>query len=128
MTLRCEIGGKALIEGDASLLMEAISNLIDNAMKFGPPGGSITVSWIAFAGHLRRDAPLHALKPAIVAVLDDHSAIERRLFTRRKDVASGEGFVRLVGGPDAEGRHHLGLLGREPIDGVIAVHTLQGAP
>lgn len=44
MTLSCVIKGDATIEGDASLLMEAISNLIDNAMKFGPAGGTITVA------------------------------------------------------------------------------------
>lgn len=43
MTLVCAIDRDATIEGDASLLMEAISNLIDNAMKFGPVGGAITV-------------------------------------------------------------------------------------
>jgi signal transduction histidine kinase len=31
------------VEGDASLLIEALANLIDNAMKFGPPGGTVTV-------------------------------------------------------------------------------------
>ena len=44
MTLNCISNGDATIEGDASLLMEAISNLIDNAMKFGPAGGTITVA------------------------------------------------------------------------------------
>ncbi len=32
------------VEGDASLLMEAVANLIDNAMKFGPAPGSVTIS------------------------------------------------------------------------------------
>lgn len=42
--LVCDISPVAPVEGDASLLIEAISNLIDNAMKFGPPGGRVTVS------------------------------------------------------------------------------------
>ena len=44
MALCCVVEREATIEGDASLLMEAVSNLIDNAMKFGPAGGSITVT------------------------------------------------------------------------------------
>ncbi len=34
-----------LVIGDAGLLRRAITNLIDNAIKYTPPGGSITVSW-----------------------------------------------------------------------------------
>lgn len=44
MMLRVVVEQEAVIQGDASLLMEAVSNLIDNAMKFGPPGGDITVT------------------------------------------------------------------------------------
>lgn len=32
------------VDGDASLLIEAVSNLIDNAMKFGPVGGAVRVT------------------------------------------------------------------------------------
>ncbi|MEG3125115.1 sensor histidine kinase [Sphingomonas sp. GB1N7] len=42
--LRCDIASVATVEGDASLLIEAISNLIDNAMKFGPADGMVAVS------------------------------------------------------------------------------------
>ena len=42
-TLRCRIDSRATLEGDADLLMEAISNLIDNAIKFGPVGGEVGV-------------------------------------------------------------------------------------
>lgn len=38
------------IDGDASLLMEAIANLIDNAMKFGPASGTVTVRLACEAG------------------------------------------------------------------------------
>lgn len=42
--LACHVRPTATVEGDASLLIEAISNLIDNAMKFGPPGGKVVLS------------------------------------------------------------------------------------
>lgn len=34
----------ATVDGDASLLFEAMSNLVDNALKFTPAGGSVTVA------------------------------------------------------------------------------------
>ncbi|MEA1086337.1 HAMP domain-containing sensor histidine kinase [Sphingomonas sp. CD22] len=42
--LRCEIATVGLVEGDASLLIEAMSNLIDNAIKFSPAKGRVTLS------------------------------------------------------------------------------------
>lgn len=42
--LRCEIAADATVEGDADLLIEAVSSLVDNAMKFGPPRGDVTLS------------------------------------------------------------------------------------
>uniref|UniRef100_UPI0035C9EE88 sensor histidine kinase n=1 Tax=uncultured Sphingomonas sp. TaxID=158754 RepID=UPI0035C9EE88 len=62
------------IEGDASLLIEAISNLIDNAMKFGPGGGTVRVS-------LRAEG-----ETAVVTVADQGAGVppaERALVTQR---------------------------------------------
>ncbi len=42
--LHCAIAPVAMVEGDASLLIEAIANLLDNAIKFGPKGGCVTVT------------------------------------------------------------------------------------
>lgn len=72
--LTCDIDAVGPVEGDASLLIEAMSNLIDNAMKFGPPGGRVTLS-------LRREGDV-----AIVTVTDDGlgvPAAERPLVTQR---------------------------------------------
>lgn len=72
--LACDIDPVALVDGDASLLIEAMSNLIDNAMKFGPPGGRVTLS-------LRREDDR-----AVVTVADDGTGVpvaERPLVTQR---------------------------------------------
>lgn len=74
IVLCCAIDPVAPVEGDASLLIEALSNLIDNAMKFGPPGGRVTVSLKAEAG-----------TPA-VTVADEGAGVppgERSLVTQR---------------------------------------------
>ncbi len=74
ITLECAIDRVAPIEGDASLLIEALSNLIDNAMKFGPPGGRVQVSLCSVAGE------------AIITVADEGDGIspaERNLVTQR---------------------------------------------
>lgn len=62
------------VDGDASLLMEAVSNLIDNAMKFGPTDGRITVL-------LHEEDGL-----AIITVADEGGGVppgERSLVTHR---------------------------------------------
>jgi len=72
--LTCEIATTALVEGDASLLMEAVSNLIDNAMKFGPPHGRVRLS-------LRQEG-----ERVVVSVADDGPGVpiaERSLVTQR---------------------------------------------
>lgn len=72
--LTCEIAPVAPVEGDASLLMEAVSNLIDNAMKFGPANGRVLLS-------LR-----HEGGAVVVTVADDGPGVpraERSLVTQR---------------------------------------------
>jgi signal transduction histidine kinase len=72
--LHCDIVAVDPVEGDASLLMEAISNLLDNAMKFGPSRGRVTLALRAEGG-----AP-------VITVTDDGAGIpvsERPLVTQR---------------------------------------------
>ena len=53
ISLTLERGGApAEIAGDPSLLFEAISNLVDNAIKFTPPGGRVAMRTFADGGRL----------------------------------------------------------------------------
>ena len=43
-------GGPVRMRGDPNLLFEAVANLVDNALKFTPQGGCVTVRCVACAG------------------------------------------------------------------------------
>ncbi len=72
--LSCHCDLDLSIRGDADLLMEAVSNLIDNAVKFGPPNGAVDV-----ALGLENDFP-------VITVSDEGSGVgtaELALVTQR---------------------------------------------
>lgn len=74
---------QAHVIADRDLLMEAVCNLIDNAIKFTPPGGHVTCS-LAFR---RKDVP-------VLSVADDGAGIashERSAVLRRFHRGSGHG-------------------------------------
>jgi signal transduction histidine kinase len=41
IALRADISGQLHVRGDRDLLLEAVANLVDNAIKFTPPSGSV---------------------------------------------------------------------------------------
>lgn len=52
VTVAVQTGNEEMmLYGEATLLMRAVSNLIDNAVKYSPPGGTVTVR----AGRVRHD-------------------------------------------------------------------------
>jgi signal transduction histidine kinase len=44
LAFAADIVPAALVRGDPDLLFEAVANLLDNAVKFTPPGGTVTLS------------------------------------------------------------------------------------
>jgi heavy metal sensor kinase len=44
IALRCHLPGKSRFLGDTQMIQRMLSNLLDNAIKYTPPGGSVRVS------------------------------------------------------------------------------------
>ncbi|HMQ57167.1 MAG TPA: HAMP domain-containing sensor histidine kinase [Rhizobiaceae bacterium] len=91
VALRCDAPGAALVLGDRQLLIRMVANLADNAVKFTPSGGTVTLS-------VAPGARAHA-----VNVEDDGPGVPAGLETR-----IFERFVRAGATGDTRG-HGLGL-------------------
>lgn len=66
----------AHMPGDPSLLFDAIGNLVDNAVKFTPPGGAVTIALEASAGE--RAIVVSDTGPGIPA--DEHASVVTRFY------------------------------------------------
>ena len=53
LTLALETDGPLHVHGDRELIQQAVANLVDNALKFSPPGGAVRVVARRAAGVLR---------------------------------------------------------------------------
>ena len=74
VTLQVEAADEATVHGDRDLLFEAVANLVDNAVKFTPEGGRVTLAL------LRRDGE------SVIRVSDTGPGIpeaEREAVTKR---------------------------------------------
>jgi signal transduction histidine kinase len=50
VTLQVEVADEATVHGDRDLLFEAVTNLVDNAVKFTPEGGRVTLALLRRPG------------------------------------------------------------------------------
>jgi signal transduction histidine kinase len=74
ITLHVASGNDATVRGDRDLLLEAVANLVDNALKFTPAGGHVELTLV------------HGENESIVRVSDSGPGIrenERKAVTRR---------------------------------------------
>jgi len=81
ITLRCELGGlgDGTVQGDRFHLVTAMRNLLENACRYGPPGGGVTLSVSRSDGHI--EVLVHDQGDGLRLVGDDAF----RPFTRGQD-------------------------------------------
>jgi signal transduction histidine kinase len=102
VNIDCDPGLEANI--DASLVLQALANLLDNAAKFSPPAGSILLSAERRGG----DVEIAVEDDGAGVAQEDRSHVFERFYRSRRDAArvkgSGlglalvKGFVELSGG------------------------------
>ncbi|WP_158956910.1 sensor histidine kinase [Paraburkholderia acidisoli] len=78
LSYRCEIepGEVFALEGDPNLLFEALANLIENAIKFAPERGAVTIGLSRLEGRIQLS--VHDDGPGIPA--SEHQAVLRRFY------------------------------------------------
>lgn len=105
LTLTTRLGTDATMKGNAQLLAQAIGNLVDNAIKYTPAGGSITLDLEAGQRHLT--LTLSDTGPGIPPALRDR-ALQRfvRLDNSRSEPGNGLGMALVA----AIVRQHNGTL------------------
>jgi PAS domain S-box-containing protein len=86
LTLRLEPSeGTAMVTGDAALLRHAVVNLVDNAIKYTPRGGTVTVGMGVHDGQ----AVIRVADTGIGIAMDDHSRLFGKFFrVKRRDTVN----------------------------------------
>lgn len=77
----------ALVAGDSFLLRDLIDNLIDNAVRYTPPHGTVTVRCFARAGH-----GMLQIEDSGPGIAPQHRAMVFQRFVRLDDKATGSGL------------------------------------
>jgi two-component system sensor histidine kinase CreC len=122
LRVQVEPDGDATVEGDAFLLRRAIANLIDNALDFSPPGGTVTVG---LAVHPRSvDVSVRDHGPGIPDYAED-KVFEKfyslaRPHSRKKSTGLGLPFVKEI----AELHHGRATLANAADGGAVATLSL----
>ena len=93
-----EAGADATVDGDPLLLRRAMGNLLDNALDFSPPGGTVAVTLTQAVRHVQVSVRDHG--PGIPDYAD-HKVFEKfyslaRPGTQRKSTGLGLPFVREI--------------------------------
>ena len=82
----------AIVSGDAALLRQAITNLVDNAIKYTPSGGKVTVGLSMRSEGVRRRAVVHVSDTGIgIAPEDQVRLFEKFYRVKRRDAPSVSG-------------------------------------
>jgi signal transduction histidine kinase len=96
VTLQRSCDAAVKMQGDPSLLFEAVSNLVDNALKFTPPGGRVGVS--SFADGERQGIAVTDTGPGIPT--HQRNAVLKRFYRAedsRHTPGSGLGLALVAG-------------------------------
>ena len=86
--LTVEAAGSVLVRGDEDLMREAMSNLVDNAIKFTPPGGNVRIGATVVDGLLR----LEVSDTGCGVAPQDRDKIFRRFFRGERSDGHGLGL------------------------------------
>ena len=89
LRLSARLDRQPIVHGDPDLLSQAVANLIDNALRYTPSGGEVTV---ALEGSL--DAPLLTVSDRGIGIPEGESVFRRfyRLDSSRGSPGSGLGL------------------------------------
>lgn len=99
--LRSELGKNAIVEADSGRLMQVMANLLGNAIKFTPAGGTITVTCTPSSGFVRisvTDTGSGIDTDSLPHVFDRFYQTDRRKDGAGLGLAISKGIVEAHGG------------------------------